>query len=136
MSAKSTAAFSNSCSKQSTHRCGQGTTEFPFHPALTQGSQEKIQAVNNIDCDFSYHGKNGSSPMTMCHGDNNTVVMGGTEGLIGVYKLDTNNLVLMQSQQYFNNNPVMCIRKLIGATNLYAFSALTYGVSILDINSQ
>jgi hypothetical protein len=74
--------------------------------------------------------------MTMCQGDNNTVVMGGTEGLIGVYKLDTNNLVLMQSQQYFNNNPVMCIRKLIGAANLYAFSALTYGVSILDINSQ
>ena len=28
----------------------------------------------------------------------------------------------------------MCIRKLIGATNLYAFSALTFGVSILEVN--
>jgi hypothetical protein len=33
--------------------------------------------------------------MTMCQGDDNTIVMGGTEGLIGAYKLDSNNLVLM-----------------------------------------
>ena len=79
--------------------CGIGTTRFPFRPTVSHGEpSEKVAATNNIDCDFSYHGKNGSSPMTMCKGDDNTIVLGGTEGLIGVYKLDSNNLVLMQSQ--------------------------------------
>jgi hypothetical protein len=30
----------------------------------------------------------------------------------------------------------MCIRKLIGATDLYAFSALSFGVSILEVSTK
>lgn len=74
--------------------------------------------------------------MTMCMGEDSMVVLGGTEGLIGVYKIDTNSLITMQSQQYFNNNPVMCIRKMKGSKNIYAFSTLCYGVSIMEVNTK
>jgi hypothetical protein len=35
--------------------------------------------------------------MTMCMGGDQTLILGGTEGLIGVYKLETNSLITMQS---------------------------------------
>jgi hypothetical protein len=31
-------------------------------------------------------------------GNDRTIIMGGTEGLIGVYNLETNSLITMQSQ--------------------------------------
>jgi len=97
-SAKSTAVFTSlSCSKASSnYGCGIGLAQFPFQPIATSTLQHLSSEYTSPDCDFSYHGKNGGSPMTMCMG-NDAVVLGGTQGLLGLYSVDSNSLITMQT---------------------------------------
>jgi hypothetical protein len=97
-SAKSTAALTSPpCSKSSSnYGCGIGLAQFPFQPIATTTSQHLSSEYTSPDCDFSYHGKNGGSPMTMCMG-NDAVVLGGTQGLLGLYSVDSNSLITMQT---------------------------------------
>ena len=86
------------------------------------------------DFEFSYHGKNGGCPLTFCSAkDDGKLVMGGTRGLVGVFTPDTNNIVLMKSQQFENYN-VMVVKKLKALETYYAFGTLKFGLHIAEIN--